>query len=67
MGARVYPAGSWSRTSLVVKFGRWRAGSRQLYLSDYVPAEELSDLKQLVEKVQASLTQAAKETKRRRS
>lgn len=67
LGAMVYPAGAWGRPSLVVRFGRWRASSNRFYLSEYVPAEELSEFIRLVLEVQASLTEFAKSTKRRRS
>lgn len=44
VGALIYPAGSWSRRALSVKFGRWKAGSRELFLSDFISAEDLPDL-----------------------
>ncbi len=67
LGAMVYPAGSWGRPSLVVRFGRWRASSNRFYLSEFIPAEELTEFIRLALEVQASLTESVKETKRRRS
>jgi hypothetical protein len=44
VGALIYPAGSWSRRALSVRFGRWKAGNREFYLSEFISAEELPDL-----------------------
>ena len=44
VGACIYPSGTFRRRSFAVKFGRWRSGSRELYLSDFIDAEELDDL-----------------------
>ena len=67
LGALVYPAGSWGRPTVVVRFGRWRANSNRFFLSEFVPLEELPDFIRLAAKVHASLTAAAKVTKRQQS
>lgn len=65
--ALLYPAGSWSRQSLVLRFGRWRASSSHFYLSEYVPTEELPVFIEVAEEMQAYLIEAAKATKQKRS
>ena len=67
LGALVYPAGSWGRPSLTLRFGRWRASSGRFFLSEFVPAEELPEFIRLAEQVHAFLTEAAKATKQKRS
>lgn len=67
LGAVLYPAGSWGRESLVLRFGRWRASSGHFFLSEFIPVEELPDYIRLAEQVHAFLTEAAKATKQRRS
>lgn len=44
VGAVIYPGGNFGRGSLSVKFGRWKSGSRDLYLSEFIAADELDDL-----------------------
>ncbi len=48
VGALIYPAGNWSRIAYVVRFGRWKSGSRELVLSDYIGIEELDDLDKVI-------------------
>lgn len=67
LGAAVYPAGSWGRPTVVVRFGRWRASSGRFFLSDYIPAEELTEFILLAKKVQASLAEFLPDKKQRRS
>lgn len=42
--ALVFPAGTWRGRELTVAFGRWKAPTRQFYLSQYFTHEELKDL-----------------------
>ena len=52
VGALLFPAGSWARGSkLVIRFGRWKQGSRDFCFSEYIPSDELDDLKKVFEQV----------------
>jgi hypothetical protein len=42
--ALVFPAGGFRRNEYVVKFGRWKAGRGNLYLSEFIPTQDLDDL-----------------------
>lgn len=44
VGGLVFPAGTWRRKELTVTFGRWKAQTRQFYLSQYIGPDELRDL-----------------------
>lgn len=44
ISALVFPAGGFRRNEYVVRFGRWRAGGKQLYLSEFIPTQDLDDL-----------------------
>jgi hypothetical protein len=40
----VYPAGSFRRNECVVRFGRWKLGGREQFLSEFIPEAELDCL-----------------------
>jgi hypothetical protein len=42
--ALVFPAGSWRKRELTITFGRWKAPTRQFYLSHYFTHDELREL-----------------------
>src|SRR5262245_21122225 len=44
VSAVIYPAGGFRGKDLLVRFGRVRAGGRQLYLSEFIPTDELEDV-----------------------
>ena len=44
VAALVLPTGNWGRGKYAVRFGKWKAHSRQLYFSDYFSTDDLDDL-----------------------
>lgn len=48
VGALVYPAGSWRQKDLTVILGRWKAQTRQFYLSQYFAPDELRDVAEVL-------------------
>jgi hypothetical protein len=52
VSASVYPAGGFRRNEYLVRFGRVRSGSRQLYLSEFIPLQERDDLLHVLAKLE---------------
>jgi hypothetical protein len=40
----VFPAGSWRKEEFVIRVGRWRAGGKQFYCSEFIPAADIDSL-----------------------
>ena len=45
---QVFPAGGFRRREFVIRFGRWKGGSRSSYLSEFIPVDELDSLLRVV-------------------
>jgi len=52
VSALVFPAGGFRRNEYLVRFGRVKSGSRQLYLSEFIPAQERDDLFNVLAKLE---------------
>ena len=40
----VFPAGSWRKDEFVLRVGRWKAGGKQFYCSEFIPAADIDNL-----------------------
>lgn len=61
VAAFVFPAGSFRRGEYVVRVGRWRAGGKQFYCSEFIPAGDIDNVLAVVELAKeriAALSQA---------
>lgn len=55
IGCLVFPAGGYRQHEKVVRFGRWRAGRSEFYLSEFIPTEDLDDLLKVIVQTQEEL------------
>jgi hypothetical protein len=55
VSALLFPAGSWRRGQCSVRLGRWKPSSGRLYLSEFVPCEELDDVENALAQVREYL------------
>lgn len=62
----VLPAGSWRKDDYVIRVGRWKAGGKQFYASEFIPAADLDDLLAVVQLAKEELS-AATPTRGRRT
>ncbi len=62
----VYPAGNWGQRKYAVKFGRWKASSRQFYLSEYFSADDFDDLNRVAAQAHAYIGASSRQRARRR-
>jgi len=51
----IFPAGGYRANEYVVRFGRWKAGGRQFYASEFIPLSDLKDLLTLIEQIQGQM------------
>lgn len=49
VAAIIFPAGSWRKGEFVIRVGRWRAGGKQFYCSEFIPAADIDNLLAVVE------------------
>lgn len=47
--ALVFRAGTFRRDEYVIRIGRWKAGGKQFYCSEFIPAAEIDDVLAVVE------------------
>jgi hypothetical protein len=48
VGAQIFPGGGYRSSSpYAIRFGRWKQVTRGFFLSEYVPSDELDDLKKV--------------------
>ncbi len=40
----VFPAGNWRKDEFVLRVGRWKAGGKQFYCSEFIPAADIDSL-----------------------
>ncbi len=40
----VFPAGGWRKEEFVIRVGRWKAGGKQFYCSEFIPADDIDSL-----------------------
>ena len=66
VSALLFPAGSWRRGQFVVKIGRWKPGSGRIYLSEFVPSEELDDVANAVAQAREYVDDQAQSARPRR-
>lgn len=45
----VFPAGNFRKNEYAIRVGRWRAGGKQFYSSEFVPLSDLDDLLAVLE------------------
>lgn len=65
--AFLFPAGSWRKEDYVIRVGRWKAGGKQFYASEFIPAAEIDDLLTVVRLAKESLSTAAPTSRRRKA
>lgn len=51
VSAVLYPSGGFRRGELVVRIGRVRTGGKGLYLSEFIPLDELADVSAAIEAI----------------
>ncbi len=61
----VFPGGTFRRNEQVIRVGRWRAGGKQFYSSEFVPLSDIDDLLAVLEMAKEQLTQANTGSSRR--
>ena len=66
VAAFVFPAGSWRKDEYVIRVGRWKAGGKQFYSSEFIPASDLDDLLAVVQMAKEELSDATQTRARRR-
>ena len=67
MGALIYPGGGFrSGSPFAIRFGRWKQVSKGFFFSEYMPSDELDDLKQVVADVVAYFDEPSVTRKARR-
>lgn len=67
VAAFVFPAGSFRRDELVVRVGRWKAGGKQFYSSEFIPFSDLDDLLAVLQLAKEELSSTAVTRPRRRA
>jgi hypothetical protein len=45
----IFPAGGWRKGEYVIRLGRWKAGRKQLFASEFIPDQEIPQLLEVVE------------------
>ena len=61
VGALIFPAGGWKKGNRYsIRFGRWKQGSRDFSFSEYIPCDELDELRQVLDQVVAFLAASQK-------
>lgn len=61
-----FPAGSLRRGENVIRVGRWKAGGKQFYASEFIPVAEIDDLLAAIQKAKEELSDVSLTRARRR-
>lgn len=58
--AIVYPAGTYRQNERVIRVGRWKAGGKQFYCSEFIPVSDIDDVLSVVDKIKEELSASQK-------
>lgn len=67
VAAFVFPSGGFRRNELVIRVGRWRAGGKQFYSSEFVPFDDIDDLLAVLQLAKEELSSTSDHRQRRRA
>ena len=67
VAAFVFPAGSFRKDEYVIRIGRWKAGGKQFYSSEFIPFADIDDALAVLQMAKEKLSSASSARTRRRS
>jgi hypothetical protein len=62
----IFPAGGWRKGEYVIRVGRWKAGGKQFYCSEFIPAADIDNVVAVVEQVKEEISRLQRKSGGRR-